>query len=270
MAQGKSIGCFCLTEPQAGSEAHNLKTRAILDGSSWVLNGAKQFITNGKRAKVAIVFAVTDPELGKKGLSAFIVPTDTPGFLVGPPEHKLGIRASDTCAITFDNCRVGEDSLLGARGKGLAIALSNLEGGRIGIAAQAIGIARAAFEASVKYAKERRQFGQSIAKFGSIGNMLADMHTSISSARLLTHHAARLRSLGEPCLSEACQAKLYASEMAERVCSHAIQIHGGYGYLADYDVERYYRDVRITQIYEGTSEIQRLVITRELLERSEL
>jgi alkylation response protein AidB-like acyl-CoA dehydrogenase len=270
MAQGKSIGCFCLTEPQAGSEAHNLKTRAILDGSSWVLNGAKQFITNGKRAKVAIVFAVTDPELGKKGLSAFIVPTDTPGFLVGPPEHKLGIRASDTCAITFDNCRVDEDSLLGARGKGLAIALSNLEGGRIGIAAQAIGIARAAFEASVKYAKERRQFGQSIAKFGSIGNMLADMHTSISSARLLTHHAARLRSLGEPCLSEACQAKLYASEMAERVCSHAIQIHGGYGYLADYDVERYYRDVRITQIYEGTSEIQRLVITRELLERSEL
>jgi alkylation response protein AidB-like acyl-CoA dehydrogenase len=270
MAQGKSIGCFCLTEPQAGSEAHNLKTRAILDGSSWVLNGTKQFITNGKRAKVAIVFAVTDPELGKKGLSAFIVPTDTPGFLVGPPEHKLGIRASDTCAITFDNCRVGADSLLGARGKGLAIALSNLEGGRIGIAAQAIGIARAAFEASVKYAKERRQFGQSIAKFGSIGNMLADMHTSISSARLLTHHAARLRSLGEPCLSEACQAKLYASEMAERVCSHAIQIHGGYGYLADYDVERYYRDVRITQIYEGTSEIQRLVITRELLERSEL
>jgi alkylation response protein AidB-like acyl-CoA dehydrogenase len=270
MAQGQSIGCFCLTEPQAGSEAHNLKTRAILDGSSWVLNGSKQFITNGKRAKVAIVFAVTDPELGKKGLSAFIVPTDTPGFLAGPPEHKLGIRASDTCAITFDNCRVGADSLLGARGKGLAIALSNLEGGRIGIAAQAIGIARAAFEASVKYAKERRQFGQSIAKFGSIGNMLADMQTSISSARLLTHHAARLRSLGEPCLSEACQAKLYASEMAERVCSHAIQIHGGYGYLADYDVERYYRDARITQIYEGTSEIQRLVITRELLERSEL
>jgi alkylation response protein AidB-like acyl-CoA dehydrogenase len=270
MAQGKSIGSFCLTEPQAGSEAHNLKTRAILEGSTWVLNGTKQFITNGKRAKVAIVFAVTDPELGKKGLSAFIVPTDTPGFLVGPPEHKLGIRASDTCAITFDNCRVDEDNLLGPRGKGLAIALSNLEGGRIGIAAQAIGIARAAFEAAVKYAKERRQFGQPIAKFGSIANMLADMHTSISSARLLTHHAARLRSLGEPCLSEACQAKLYASEMAERVCSHAIQIHGGYGYLADYDVERYYRDARITQIYEGTSEIQRLVITRELLEHSEL
>jgi alkylation response protein AidB-like acyl-CoA dehydrogenase len=270
MAQGSSIGCFCLTEPQAGSEAHNLKTRATLDGDSWVLNGTKQFITNGKRAKVAIVFAVTDPELGKKGLSAFIVPTDTPGFLVGAPEHKLGIRASDTCAITFDNCRLGTDSLLGSRGKGLAIALSNLEGGRIGIAAQAIGIARAAFEASLEYAQERRQFGQPIAKFGSIGNMLADMHTSISSARLMTHHAARLRGAGEPCLSEACQAKLYASEMAERVCSHAIQIHGGYGYLADYDVERYYRDARITQIYEGTSEIQRLVIARELLERPQL
>jgi alkylation response protein AidB-like acyl-CoA dehydrogenase len=268
MAQGLSIGCFCLTEPQAGSEAHNLKTRAILDGDGWVLNGTKQFITNGKRAKVAIVFAVTDPELGKKGLSAFIVPTDTPGFLVGRPEHKLGIRASDTCAITFDNCRIGADGLLGTRGKGLSIALSNLEGGRIGIAAQAIGIARAAFEAALAYAQTRKQFDQPISKFGSISNMLADMHTAINSARLLTHHAARLRSQSEPCLSEACQAKLYASEMAERVCSQAIQIHGGYGYLADYDVERYYRDARITQIYEGTSEIQRLVIARELLERS--
>jgi alkylation response protein AidB-like acyl-CoA dehydrogenase len=270
MAQGRIIGCFCLTEPQAGSEAHNLKTRAMPDGDGWVLNGTKQFITNGKRSKVAIVFAVTDPELGKKGLSAFIVPTDTPGFLVGRPEHKLGIRASDTCAITFDNCRIGAEGLLGPRGKGLSIALSNLEGGRIGIAAQAIGIARAAFEAALSYAQTRRQFDQPISKFGSISNMLADMHTSINSARLLTHHAARLRSLGEPCLSEACQAKLYASEMAERVCSQAIQIHGGYGYLADYDVERYYRDARITQIYEGTSEIQRLVIARELLEHSKL
>jgi len=247
-----------------------LKTRAVPDGDAWVLNGTKQFITNGKRAKLAIVFAVTDPELGKKGLSAFIVPTDTPGFLVGRPEHKLGIRASDTCAITFDNCRIGADGLLGPRGKGLSIALSNLEGGRIGIAAQAIGIARAAFEAALAYAQTRKQFDQPISKFGSISNMLADMHTSINSARLLTHHAARLRSLGEPCLSEACQAKLYASEMAERVCSQAIQIHGGYGYLADYDVERYYRDARITQIYEGTSEIQRLVIARELLEHSKL
>jgi alkylation response protein AidB-like acyl-CoA dehydrogenase len=264
MAQGKMIGCFCLTEPQAGSEAHNLKTRAMFVGDSWVLNGAKQFVTNGKRAKIAIVFAVTDPTLGKKGLSAFLVPTDSAGFIVGPPEHKLGIRGSDTCAITLDNCRLPADSLLGIRGKGLSIALSGLEGGRIGIASQAIGIARAAFEAALAYAKTRRQFDRPIAEFGSIGNMLADMHTSINSARLLTHHAARMRSAALPCLSEACQAKLYASEMAERVCSKAIQIHGGYGYLEDYNVERHYRDARITQIYEGTSEIQRLLIARTL------
>jgi hypothetical protein len=264
MAQGKTIGCFCLTEPQAGSEAHNLKTRAILEGDSWVLNGAKQFVTNGERAKIAIVFAVTDPALGKKGLSAFIVPTDNAGFVVGPREHKMGIRGSDTCAVTLDNCRLPADSLLGTRGKGLSIALSGLEGGRIGIASQAIGIARAAFEAALAYAKTRRQFDRPIAEFGSIGNMLADMHTSINSARLLTHHAARMRSASLPCLSEACQAKLYASEMAERVCSKAIQIHGGYGYLEDYNVERHYRDARITQIYEGTSEIKRLLIARTL------
>jgi alkylation response protein AidB-like acyl-CoA dehydrogenase len=264
MAQGKVIGCFCLTEPQAGSEAHNLKTRAVLDNDAWVLDGAKQFVTNGKRAKIAIVFAMTDPALGKKGISAFIVPTETEGFIVGPPEHKLGIRGSDTCAITFDKCRISADSLLGARGKGLSIALSNLEGGRIGIAAQAIGIARAAFEAALAYAKTRRQFDRPIAEFGSIGNMLADMQTSINAARMLTHHAARMRSAAQPCLSEACQAKLYASEMAERVCSQAIQIHGGYGYLEDYNVERHYRDARITQIYEGTSEIQRLLIARTL------
>jgi len=266
MAQGRAIGCFCLTEPQAGSEAHNLKTRAVLDGEDWVLNGAKQFVTNGKRAAVAIVFAVTDPELGKKGLSAFVIPTATPGFIVGKPEKKLGIRASDTCAITLADCRVPADHLLGPRGKGLSIALSNLEGGRIGIAAQAIGIARAALEAAAAYAKTRRQFDRPIAEFGSIGNMLADMHTSIGAARLLTHHAARMRTAGLPCLSEACQAKLYASEMAERVCSQAIQIHGGYGYLEEYQVERHYRDARITQIYEGTSEIQRMLITRTLLE----
>jgi alkylation response protein AidB-like acyl-CoA dehydrogenase len=268
MAAGRVIGCFCLTEPQAGSEAHNLKTRAVLDENGWTLNGSKQFITNGKRAKVAIVFAVTDPELGKKGLSAFIVPTETPGFIVGVPEHKMGIRASDTCAITFEQCRIPADHLLGVRGKGLSIALSNLEGGRIGIAAQAIGIARGAFDAALAYAKTRKQFDRPIGEFGSIGNMLADMHTSINAARLLTHHAARLRSAGEECLSEACQAKLYASEMAERVCSKAIQIHGGYGYLEDYGVERNYRDARITQIYEGTSEIQRLVIARTLLKRA--
>jgi hypothetical protein len=269
MAQGRAIGCFCLTEPQAGSEAHNLKTRAVLDTDTWVLNGAKQFVTNGKRAKVAIVFAMTDPELGKKGLSAFIVPTDTPGFLVGRPEHKLGIRGSDTCAITLENCRIAADGLLGARGKGLSIALANLEGGRVGIAAQAIGIARAAFEAALAYSKTRRQFDRPIAEFGSIGNMLADMHVAINAARQLTHQAARMRSAGLPCLSEACQAKLYASEMAEQVCSKAIQIHGGYGYLEDYNVERHYRDARITQIYEGTSEIQRLVIARTLTTQGE-
>jgi alkylation response protein AidB-like acyl-CoA dehydrogenase len=270
MAQGQLIGCFCLTEPQAGSEAHNLRSRAVLDGDAWVLNGAKQFITNGRRAKVAIVFAVTDPSLGKKGISAFVVPTDTPGFIVGNPEHKMGIRGSDTCAITLADCRISADSLLGAQGKGLSIALSNLEGGRIGIAAQAIGIARAAFDAALAYARTRRQFERPIAEFGSIANMLADMHTAISAARLLTHHAARLRSAAVPCLSEACQAKLYASEMAERVCSKAIQIHGGYGYLEDYNVERHYRDARITQIYEGTSEIQRLLIARTLTTQEEL
>jgi alkylation response protein AidB-like acyl-CoA dehydrogenase len=270
LAQGTAIGCFCLTEPQAGSEAHNLKTRAVADGDAWVLNGAKQFVTNGKRAKVAIVFAVTDPNLGKKGISAFIVPTDTPGFLVGSPEHKLGIRGSDTCAITLEDCRIPADSLLGVRGKGLTIALSNLEGGRIGIAAQAVGIARAAFDAALAYAKTRRQFDQPIAEFGSIGAMLADMHIAINSARLLTHHAARLRSASQPCLSEACQAKLFASEMAERVCSNAIQIHGGYGYLEEYNVERHYRDARITQIYEGTSEIQRLLIARTLTTQEDL
>ena len=269
MAQGKAIGCFCLTEPQAGSEAHNLRTRAVLQKGSWILNGTKQFVTNAKRARIAIVFAVTDPELKKKGISAFIVPTATPGLAVGRPEHKLGIRGSDTCAVTFTDCRIPEECLLGERGKGLSIALSNLEGGRIGIAAQAVGIARAAFEAALAYAKERKQFDRPIAEFGSIGNMLADMHTSINAARLLTHQAARLRGAGEACLSEACQAKLYASEMAERVCSKAIQIHGGYGYLEDYGVERHYRDARITQIYEGTSEIQRLLIARTLTTRED-
>ncbi len=269
MAQGKAIGCFCLTEPQAGSEAHNLKTRAVLENGCWILNGAKQFVTNAKRAKIAVVFAVTDPELKKRGISAFIVPTAAPGLAVGRPEHKLGIRGSDTCAIIFTDCRIPEECLLGERGKGLSIALSNLEGGRIGIAAQAVGIARAAFEAALAYAKERKQFDRPIAELGSIGDMLADMHTSINAARLLTHQAARMRGAGEPCLSEACQAKLYASEMAERVCSKAIQIHGGYGYLEDYGVERHYRDARITQIYEGTSEIQRLLIARTLTTRED-
>ena len=264
LASGKTIGCFCLTEPQAGSEAHNLRTRAELHEGHWVLNGAKQFVSNGKRAKLAIVFAVTDPALGKKGLSAFLVPTDTPGFSVERSEKKMGIRASDTCAVTLNDCRIPEANLLGARGKGLSIALSNLEGGRIGIAAQALGIARAAFEAALVYARDRVQFGKPINEHQSIANLLADMHTQLNAARLLILHAARLKSAGLPCLSEASQAKLFASEMAERVCSKALQIHGGYGYLEDYPVERYYRDARITQIYEGSSEIQRLLIAREL------
>ncbi|TDV45086.1 hypothetical protein EC919_113122 [Pseudomonas graminis] len=264
LASGQAIGCFCLTEPQAGSEAHNLRTRAELKDGEWVLNGAKQFVSNGKRAQLAIVFAVTDPELGKRGLSAFLVPTDNPGYSVDRLEHKMGIRASDTCAVTLSNCRIPAENLLGERGKGLSIALSNLEGGRIGIAAQALGIARAAFEAALGYARDRVQFDKPIIEHQSIANLLADMHTRINASRLLVLHAARLRTAGKPCLSEASQAKLFASEMAEWVCSKAIQIHGGYGYLEDYPVERYYRDARITQIYEGSSEIQRLLIAREL------
>ncbi|CAH0132560.1 Acyl-CoA dehydrogenase [Pseudomonas sp. Bi70] len=264
LASGEVIGCFCLTEPQAGSEAHNLRTRAELRDGRWVLNGAKQFVSNGRRAGLAIVFAVTDATLGKKGISAFLVPTNTPGFRIDRSEHKMGIRASDTCAITLDDCSIPAANLLGERGKGLSIALSNLEGGRIGIAAQAVGIARAAFEAALLYSRERVQFDKPIGEHQSIANLLADMHTQINAARLLTLHAARLRSAGQPCLSEASQAKLFASEMAERVCSKALQIHGGYGYLEDFPVQRYYRDARITQIYEGASEIQRLLIAREL------
>ncbi|HDR8964062.1 TPA: acyl-CoA dehydrogenase family protein [Burkholderia vietnamiensis] len=264
MAAGRVIGAFCLTEPHAGSEAHNLRTRAELHDGHWVLNGAKQFVTNGQRAGVAIVFAMTDPDAGKRGISAFLVPTDTPGFIVGKPEKKMGIRASDTCPITLENCTLPADALLGNRGEGLKIALSNLEGGRIGIAAQALGIARAAFDKARRYAGERVQFGKPIAEHQAIQQKLADMATQINAARLVVHHAAKLRTAGLPCLSEASQAKLFASEMAERVCSDAIQIHGGYGYLADYEVERHYRDARITQIYEGTSEVQRMVIARQL------
>jgi alkylation response protein AidB-like acyl-CoA dehydrogenase len=264
LASGRSVGCFCLTEPQAGSEANNLKTRAVLKDGKWVLNGSKQFVSNGKRAALAIVFAVTDPDLGKKGISAFLVPTDTPGFIVNRVEKKMGIRGSDTCAITLDQCEVPEANLLGPRGKGLAIALSNLEGGRIGIAAQALGIARAAFESALRYSKERIQFGVPLIEHQSVANFLADMQTQINAARLLILQAASMREQNLPCLSEASQAKLFASEMAEAVCSKAIQIYGGYGYLEDYPVERHYRDARITQIYEGTSEVQRLVIARAL------
>jgi len=264
LATGELIGAFCLTEPHAGSEAHNLRTRARRTSDGWVLSGSKQFVTNGRRAGLAVVFASTEPEAGKKGLSAFLVPTRTPGFIVHAPEKKLGIRASDTCAITLDDCVVPHTALLGEPGEGLRIALSNLEGGRIGIAAQAIGIARSAFEAACRYASERVQFDRPLREHAPIANMLADMATELNAARLLVHRAARLRSDGVPCLSEASQAKLYASELAERVCSRALQIHGGYGYLEDYPVERHYRDARITQIYEGTSEIQRMLIARSL------
>ena len=264
LASGRAIACFCLTEPQAGSEAHNLKTRATWRDDHWVLSGTKQFVSNGKRAKLAIVFAVTDPDLGKQGISAFLVPTDSPGFTVNRVEDNLGIRGSDTCSITLENCPVSAQHMLGPRGKGLAIALSNLEGGRIGIAAQAVGIAQAAFNAALRYAHDRVQFDSPIIGHQSIANLLADMQVQINAARLLTLQAASMRDFGQPCLSEASQAKLFASEMAEQVCSKAIQIHGGYGYLEDFDVQRYYRDARITQIYEGTSEIQRLVIARNL------
>ena len=263
-ASGRAYVCFCLTEPHAGSEANNLRTRAALAGGTWKLNGTKQFVTGGKRARYAIVFAVTDPDLGKKGLSAFVVPADAPGFVPQKLEDKLGIRGSDTCAILLEDCAIPEDHLLGPRGKGLAVALSNLEGGRIGIAAQAVGIARAALDAAVVYARERAAFGRKIIEHQSIGNLLADMQTRLSAARLMVHHAARLRTAGIPCLAEASQAKLFASESAEWIASKAIQIHGGYGYLRDYPVERHYRDARITQIYEGTSEIQRLLIARNL------
>src|SRR5690554_5234416 len=217
LAAGKAIGCFALTEPQAGSEANNLRTRAVLDNGEWVISGAKQFVSNAKRAGLAIVFAVTDPELGKKGLSAFLVPTDTEGFEVERMEQKMGLKASDTCAVTLVNCRVPKENMLGPRGKGLALALSGLEGGRLGIAAQSVGIARAAFEAALKYAGEREQFGKPIREHQSVANMLADMHTQINASRLMVLHAAKLRTAGLPCLSEASQAKLFASEMAERV-----------------------------------------------------
>ncbi len=265
MARGETIGCFCLTEPGAGSDAAAITTRARRDGnSSYILSGAKQFITSGKNADVAIVFAVTDPEAGKKGISAFIVPTDTPGFVVAKVEMKLGQHASDTCALAFEEMRVPASQRLGQEGQGLKIALANLEGGRIGIAAQAVGMARAAHDAALRYAKERVQFGKAIIEHQAVAFRLADMATTIEAAEQLVLHAASLRDAKRPCLKEASMAKLFASEAAERVCSDAIQIHGGYGYLADYPVERIYRDVRVCQIYEGTSDIQRLVISRAL------
>ncbi|ACA18302.1 acyl-CoA dehydrogenase domain protein [Methylobacterium sp. 4-46] len=264
LARGAQLGAFCLTEPGAGSDAGAVTARARRVGNRYVLSGTKQFITSGRSADLAIVFAVTDPEAGKRGISAFIVPTATPGYRVARIEHKLGQRASDTAQIVFEDMELTPDLLLGQEGEGLRIALSNLEGGRIGIAAQAVGMARAAFEAALAYAGERETFGQKLTAHQAVAFRLADMATRIEAARLLVHNAARLRDAGQPCLKEAAMAKLFASEMAEAVCSDAIQIHGGYGYLADYPVERIYRDVRVCQIYEGTSDVQRIVISRAL------
>lgn len=264
LARGEWIGAFCLTEPQAGSDASALKTRARRDGDRWILNGVKQFITSGSIARVALVFAVSDPGAGKRGISCFVVPTDTPGYRVASIERKLGQKCSDTCQIVFEDMAVPADALLGEEGEGYRIALANLESGRIGIAAQAVGMARAAFEAAHTYAGERQAFGTAIINHQAVAFRLADMATQIEAARQMVLNAARLKDAGQPCLKEASMAKLFASEMAERVCSDAIQIHGGYGYLADFPVERIYRDVRVCQIYEGTSDVQRLVISRAL------
>ncbi len=264
LACGDMLGAFALTEPQAGSDASNLQTKAHRDGDDYVINGVKQFITSGANADLVITFAMTDPAAGKRGMSAFLVPTNSPGYQVGSVEKKMGQRASDTCQIVFDNCRVPSEALLGEEGEGYRIALGNLEGGRIGVASQAVGMARAAYEQALAYANEREAFGSVIGQQQTIAFKLADMATRIDAARLLTHRAAMLRDQRQPGLKEACMAKLFASEMAEQVCSDAIQIHGGYGYLSDYPVERIARDVRVCQIYEGTSEIQRLVISRHL------
>jgi len=264
LARGDMLGAFCLTEPHVGSEAAGLKTSALRDGDDYVLNGVKQFITSGKNGDVAIVMAVTDKAAGKKGISAFIVPTNAPGYIVARLEDKLGQHASDTAQILFENCRVPAANLLAEEGMGLKIALSGLEGGRIGIAAQSVGMARAAFDAALKYAKERVAFGKPIFEHQAVQFRLAEMATQIEAARQLIHHAASLKDAGRPCLKEAAMAKLNASEMAERVCSAAIQIHGGYGYVSDFPVERIYRDVRVCQIYEGTSDVQKILIGRAL------
>jgi alkylation response protein AidB-like acyl-CoA dehydrogenase len=264
MARGERLGCFCLTEPEAGSDAAAIRTRARRDGDHYVIDGAKQFISTAKNGHVAIVFAVTDPNAGKRGISAFVVPTDTPGFNVVRVEDKLGQHLSDTCQLAFEDMRVPAANRLGEEGEGLKIALANLEGGRLGIAAQSVGMARSAFAHALAYAHERRQFGRPIFEHQAVAFRLADMATRIEAAEQMVLHAATLRDAGRPCLKEASMAKLFASEMAEKVCSDAIQIHGGYGYLADFPVERIYRDVRVCQIYEGTSDIQRLVIARAL------
>ena len=264
LARGDLLGAFCLTEPHVGSEAGGLKTTAERDGDHYVINGVKQFITSGKNGDVAIVMAVTDKAAGKRGISAFLVETKTPGYTVARLEDKMGQHASDTAQILFENCRVPVANRLGEEGMGLKIALSGLEGGRIGIASQAVGMARAAFEAALAYSKDRSSFGQPIFQHQAVQFKLADMATQIEAARQLIWHAASLKDAGHPCLKEAAMAKLFASEMAERVCSSAIQVFGGYGYVSDFPVERIYRDVRVCQIYEGTSEVQKILIGRAL------
>jgi butyryl-CoA dehydrogenase len=264
LAQGRMLGAFCLTEPQAGSDASSLRTTARKEEGGWVIDGVKQFITSGKNGQVAIVIAVTDKGAGKRGMSAFIVPTDAPGYAVARLEDKLGQHSSDTAQINFDGCRIPLENLIGQEGEGYKIALGALEGGRIGIAAQSVGMARSAFEVALAYAKERQAFGGAIFDQQAVGFRLADCATQLEAARQLIWHAAALRDAGQPCLKEAAMAKLFASEMAERVCSAAIQTLGGYGYVNDFPLERIYRDVRVCQIYEGTSDIQKLLIQRAI------
>jgi len=266
LAKGEMLGAFALTEPQVGSDAAAITTRAERQGAHYVLNGVKQFITSGKNADIAVVFAVTDKGAGKKGISAFLVPTKTPGYIVARIEDKLGQRASDTAQIALENCKLPADHLLVQEGVGYRIALANLESGRINVAAQSTGVARTALEAAIAYARERKSMGQALIEHQAINFRLADMATQVEAARQLYLYAARLRDAGKPCIREASMAKLYASEMAERVCSDAIQVHGGYGYVSDFPVERLWRDVRVTQIYEGASDIQRMVIGRTLEE----
>lgn len=262
---GRSLGCYCLTEPGAGSDAMALATSARLEGDTWVLNGTKIFVTNGVEADICIVYARSEPEPGARGISAFVVEKGFPGLRVGKVEHKLGISCSSTAEIVFDGCRVPAENLLGERGQGGRIALATLDGGRLGIAAQAAGIARAALEDSIQYARERRQFGHAIGQFEAIQWFLADMAVRLEAARLLIYRAAYLRDRGRPYTREAAMAKLFASETAMWAAHKAVQIHGGYGYVKEYNVERYFRDAKITEIYEGTSEIQRLVIARNIL-----
>ena len=264
LARGEMLGAFCLTEPHVGSQADGLKTTAVREGGDYVLSGVKQFITSGKHGDVAIVMAVTDKAAGKKGISAFLVPTTAPGYTVARLEDKMGQHSSDTAQILFENCRVPAANRIGEEGQGLKIALSGLEGGRIGIASQSLGMARAAFEVALAYSKERIAFGQPIFEHQAVQFRLADMATQIEAARQLIHHAASLKDAGRPCLKEAAMAKLFASEMAERVCSAAIQTLGGYGYVSDFPLERIYRDVRVCQIYEGTSDVQKILIGRAL------